>query len=70
MSNPIERYTYVSHGQLSVARHYGGYKVNGSSYTYNPTTDELIRDDILKKSKKATPKASIKRAKTAKGKSK
>lgn len=38
----------VSHGQFSIARHYGGATWNGNSYTYNPVTDELIRDDVLK----------------------
>lgn len=39
---------YVSQTQFSIARHYGGAKYNGSDYTYIPTTDELIRDDVLK----------------------
>lgn len=38
----------VSSGYFSTARHYGGCKYNGKSYTYIPTTDELIRDDVLK----------------------
>lgn len=38
----------VSHGYFSVARHYGGAKFQGKSYTYLPGTDELIRDDVLK----------------------
>lgn len=40
--------TNVSMTQLSIARHYGGIKYNGESYTYLPKTDELIRDDVLK----------------------
>ena len=38
----------VSQTQFSVARYYGGAKYNGQQYTYMPTTDELIRDDVLK----------------------
>lgn len=34
--------------QLSVARHYGGATFNGWHYTYIPTTDELVRDDVIK----------------------
>lgn len=49
--NPIEMYRNVSQTQLSVARFYGCAKVNGSSYTYMPDTDCLIRDDILRKDK-------------------
>lgn len=37
----------VSSGFFSVARHYGGAKINGASYTYFPESDELIRDDVL-----------------------
>lgn len=40
--------TNVSMTQFSIARHYGGCKFQGDSYTYIPTTDELIRDDVLK----------------------
>jgi hypothetical protein len=39
---------WVGHWQLSIARHYGGCKFNGQNYTYIPTTDELVRDDVLK----------------------
>lgn len=38
----------VSHGYFSVARHYGAASYNGSDYTYDPTHDELVRDDVLK----------------------
>lgn len=40
--------TGVSNSQLSIARHYGGCKYQGRQYVYMPTTDELIRDDVLK----------------------
>lgn len=38
----------VTWTQLSVARHYGGTKVNGVYYEYIPETDELVRGDIAK----------------------
>lgn len=40
--------TNVSMTQFSVARYYGGMNFNGSFYIYNPPTDELIREDVLK----------------------
>lgn len=53
--------TNVSMTQLSIARHYGGIKYNGESYTYLPKTDELIRNDVLKwqtkNAKKSLPNA-------------
>lgn len=39
---------HVSQSQFSIARHYGGMKFNGQSYTYFPPGDELIRDDVVK----------------------
>lgn len=44
--------TNVSMTQLSIARFYGGCKFNGEDYTYIPTTDELIRNDVLNWKKK------------------
>lgn len=38
----------VSHSYFSTARLCGGCKINGNHYTYVPTTDELIRDDVVK----------------------
>ena len=38
----------ASKSQFSVARHFGGCKAYGKSYTYCPVTDELIRGDVLK----------------------
>lgn len=38
----------VSTTQLSIARHYGGCKVNGVCYHYDPGSDTLIREDVLK----------------------
>lgn len=43
----------VSHGYFSVARHYGGCKISGHSYVYDPTRDVLIRSDVLKARRKA-----------------
>lgn len=40
--------TGVTHSQFSVARHYGACKFQGHGYTYNPVTDELVRNDVLK----------------------
>lgn len=37
----------VTTSQLSVARHYGGCTFQGRSYLYIPTTDELVRDDVM-----------------------
>lgn len=41
--------------QLSIARHYGGCKFNGASYTIDVNDPEqpLVRDDILKAEVKA-----------------
>lgn len=38
----------ASMSQFSVARHYGACTFNGHRYTYMATSDELIRDDVLK----------------------
>lgn len=38
----------VSSGFFSIARHTGGITYNCRQYVYNPVTDELIRDDVLK----------------------
>lgn len=49
----------VSSSYFSVARHYGGCKIQGEDYTYRPATDELIRNDVLQwiqKQIKATQK--------------
>lgn len=42
----------VSQTQLSLARMSGAVTVNGKRYTYVPATDELIRDDIIKRVQK------------------
>lgn len=41
-------YRRISHGQLSIARFSMGTHINGVMYTYNPITDELLRDDAIK----------------------
>ena len=51
MTTPEKIYG-VSNTQFSIARHYGGCKFNGVHYTYNPADDTLIRDDVLRASKK------------------
>ncbi len=38
----------VSQTQLSIARHFGGIKVNGTEYHYDADSDTLIRLDIWK----------------------
>lgn len=46
------RFYQVSRGQFSVARHYGSLRFGGDYYIYVPSTDELVRDDVLKWEKK------------------
>lgn len=41
-------YASVSMTQLSIARHYGGCKVQGKHFVYNPLDDSLIREDVVK----------------------
>lgn len=38
----------VSATQFSIARHYGGCKVNGVYYRYDPRDDTLTREDVIK----------------------
>jgi len=38
----------VSCTQLSIARHYGGCTYGGREYFYIPTTDELMREDVVR----------------------
>jgi hypothetical protein len=38
----------VSTSYFSPCRHFGGGIIQNERYTYNPKTDELIRDDVLK----------------------
>jgi hypothetical protein len=46
--NTTIAYTGVSMSQLSIARHYGGCKVQGKHFVYNPVDDSLIREDVVK----------------------
>lgn len=41
-------YSNVSMTQMSIARHYGGLKINGKFFIYNPKDDSLIREDVIK----------------------
>lgn len=50
--NPVEIYHNISHTQMSIARHYGGLTVNGSTYEYDAEQDRLIRSDIAKRDEK------------------
>lgn len=43
-----ERIYNVSATQFSISRHYGGCKVNGVYYYYDPKSDMLICGDVLK----------------------
>jgi len=66
--NPPWLYRNVSQTQLSIARFSGGCRVNGRMYYYNPLTDELVRDDVLKwlgQQERAAKKAAKEQAKQA-----
>lgn len=41
--------TNVSHGQLSIARHYRGININGVSYSYFADRDILVQDKYRSK---------------------
>jgi hypothetical protein len=49
MNNAPEVYYNISQTQMSIARHYGGLKVNGVEYRYDAETDRLVREDIAKR---------------------
>lgn len=46
--NKPERIYNVSQTQFSVARHYGGCKLNGADYHYDAESNTLTRMDIWK----------------------
>lgn len=48
---------HVCQTQFSIARHYGGCKYQGKSYSYIQATDELIREDVAKWLSKMRKKA-------------
>ena len=39
-------------GPLSIARHSGGCRVNGVVYLVDPRTNELVREDVVKREAK------------------
>lgn len=41
----------VKDTQFSIACYYGGVKINGVFYVYNPIEDSLTKESILKKTK-------------------
>ena len=47
-------YRNITQTQFSIARHYGGCKISGHEYFYDPTDDSLIRSDVLKFLKRRT----------------
>jgi hypothetical protein len=53
MTDHPERIAGVSSTVFSTARLFGGCTVNGRSYTYDPDTDTLVRDDVLKAEERA-----------------
>ena len=55
-------YPHVRHSQFSIARHFGGMKINGKQYDYLPAFDWLIRADAHKDAVKWA-KAQAKQAK-------
>ena len=46
--NDVCAYPNVRMGQLSIAIRYGGCKVHGKYFVYNPSDDSLIREDVVK----------------------
>lgn len=46
--NETLAFANVSRTQLSIARHYGGCKVQGKQFVYNWQDDSLIREDVVK----------------------
>ena len=42
----------VSLGFFSIARRYGGMTIQGDRYSYMPTTDECVRNDVVRFVKK------------------
>ena len=50
--NAVEIYYCVSSTPLSVARHYGGARINGHRYEYDAVHDTLVRCDVVKRDQK------------------
>ena len=61
--NRPERIYNVSQSQFSVARHYGGCKINGADYHYDAASDTLTRMDIWKARCASSKEESAKAAK-------
>ena len=51
MNKPILISNVCAQPYISIARHYGGIKINGVEYIYQPVHDALIRKDWVKKTK-------------------
>lgn len=66
--NTPEEIHGVSQTQLSVARYYGGCRLNGAEYVYDYSRDVLIRADVLKRRQAEEKKAKQQRKKVAKEK--
>jgi hypothetical protein len=49
--NPILIYNVSRQPYISIARHYGGIKIQNVEYIYQPVKDVLIRKDWVKKTK-------------------
>jgi muramoyltetrapeptide carboxypeptidase LdcA involved in peptidoglycan recycling len=49
----------ISMTQLSIARHYGGAKFNGKTFTYFPADDSLWRDDVVQAVQKQRKAAKV-----------
>lgn len=49
-------YSNISLTQLSIARHYGGAKIQDKYFVYNYVDDSLIREDVVKWYKKRAKK--------------
>ena len=49
--NPILIYEVSKQPYISIAKHYGGIKIQNVEYVYQPAKDVLIRKDWVKKTK-------------------
>ena len=57
MTDAPEEIHNVSASQFSIARHFGGLRLNGHNYFYDPLRDILVRDDVLKRRAKEAEEA-------------
>lgn len=58
---------HVCQTQFSIARHYGGCTFQTRHYSYIPTTDELIREDVVRWLSKLRKKAKAEAKKVGSG---